>query len=124
MDRTVPSSGNEEINLYLRTYYSLLRSSREVQIKTLLEAHKRIHSALHVRAESQDPDMAAFIYSVLRMPECLGRLNLVVMGQSEQGFAKIESFVPDEPPELKERKFGEYRTTAVWWNKPTNSNTS
>ena len=35
MDRTVPTSGNEEINLYLRTYYSLLRSSREVQINTL-----------------------------------------------------------------------------------------
>ena len=48
MDRTVPTSGNEEINLYLRTYYSLLRSSREVQLKTLIEAHKRMHSALHL----------------------------------------------------------------------------
>ena len=34
MDRTVPSSGNEEIDLYLRTYYSLLRSSGEVRIRS------------------------------------------------------------------------------------------
>ncbi|MCZ7666036.1 MAG: hypothetical protein M5U34_01730 [Chloroflexi bacterium] len=45
MDRTVPSSGNEEINLYLRTYYSLLRSTREVKLKSLIEAHKRTRSA-------------------------------------------------------------------------------
>ncbi|VAW42204.1 hypothetical protein MNBD_CHLOROFLEXI01-667 [hydrothermal vent metagenome] len=97
MDRTVPTSGNEEINLYLRTYYSLLRSSREVQIKTLIEAHKRMHSALHVAADEPQPDMAAFIYAILRMPACLDRLRLVIMGQSEQvfvqhGFPKIESW--------------------------------
>jgi hypothetical protein len=97
MDRTVPTSGNEEINLYLRTYYSLLRSSREVQIKTLIEAHKRMHSALHVAADEPQPDMAAFIYAVLRMPACLDKLRLVIMGQSEQvfaqhGFPNIESW--------------------------------
>jgi len=78
MDRTVPSSGNEEINLYLRTYYSLLRSSREVQIKTLIEAHKRMNSALHIAADEPQPDMAAFIYAILRMPACLDQLRLVV----------------------------------------------
>ncbi len=97
MDRTVPTSGNEEINLYLRTYYSLLRSSREVQIKTLIEAHKRMNSALHVLADEPRPDMAAFIYAILRMPACLDQLRLVIMGQSEQvfaqhGFPKVESW--------------------------------
>ena len=97
MDRTVPTSGNEEINLYLRTYYSLLRSSREVQIKTLIEAHKRMNSALHVLADEPRPDMAAFIYAILRMPDCLDRLRLIIMGQSEQvfaqhGFPKVESW--------------------------------
>lgn len=88
MDRTVPTSGNEEINLYLRTYYSLLRSTREVKIKSLIEAHTHMHSALHVDADSERPDMAAFIYVVLRMPPCLGQLRLVLMGQSEQVFAQ------------------------------------
>ena len=50
MERTVPQTGNDAIELYIRTYYSLLRSTREVQIKTLLEAHRRINSALHVKA--------------------------------------------------------------------------
>ncbi len=110
MDRTVPSSGNEEINLYLRTYYSLLRSSREVQITTLIEAHKRIHSALHVAADEPQPDMAAFIYAILRMPDCFSRIRLVVMGQSEQVFAKhgypdIESWQQVTAPGRRRRSF-------------------
>ena len=88
MDRTVPSSANEEINLYLRTYYSLLRSSSDVQTKTLFEAHKRMNSALHIAADAPEPDMAAFIYSILRMPDCLHEVRLVLMGQSERVFAK------------------------------------
>lgn len=88
MIRTVPSSGNEEILLYLRTYYSLLRSTRPVQIQTLEEAHKSMNSALHVNAGSPEPDMAAFVYSVLRMPDCLDRIELVVMGQSERVFCE------------------------------------
>ena len=61
MDRTVPSSDSEDIALYIRTYYSLLRSTREVAIRTLTEAHTRINSALHVGADDSRPDMAAFI---------------------------------------------------------------
>ncbi len=110
MDRTVPTSGNEEINLYLRTYYSLLRSSREVQIKTLIEAHKRMHSALHVAADDPRPDMAAFIYAILRMPDCLDRLRLVIMGQSEQvfaqhGFPNVETWEQVNAPGRRRRSF-------------------
>ncbi len=110
MDRTVPTSGNEEINLYLRTYYSLLRSSREVQIKTLIEAHKRMNSALHVAADEPQPDMAAFIYAILRMPACLDKLRLIIMGQSEQvfaqhGFTNVESWQQVNAPGRRRRSF-------------------
>lgn len=110
MDRTVPSSGNEEIDLYLRTYYSLLRSTREVQIKTLLEAHKRMNSALHVHANDDQPDLAAFTYAVLRMPDCLDRLRLVLMGQSEfvfkqHGYPQIESWQSVSAPGRRRRSF-------------------
>ena len=110
MDRTVPTSGNEEINLYLRTYYSLLRSTREVQIKTLIEAHKRMHSALHVGADSPEPDLAAFTYCILRMPRCLDKLDLVIMGQSKQVFAKhgfpdVESWQHVSAPGRRRRSF-------------------
>ncbi|MCA9923968.1 MAG: hypothetical protein KC421_16435 [Anaerolineales bacterium] len=110
MDRTVPSSGNEEINLYLRTYYSLLRSTREVQIKTLIEAHKRMNSALHIDAEETMPDMAAFIYAILRMPACLDQLRLVIMGQSDfvfaqHGFPDIETWQPVSAPGRRRQSF-------------------
>lgn len=120
MDRTVPSSGNEEINLYLRTYYSLLRSTREVQIKTLIEAHKRMNSALHVHADSPNPDMAAFIYAVLRMPDCLDQLRLVIMGQSElvfaqHGYPDIETWQPVSAPGRRRRSFFDgHDTLAVY----------
>src|SRR3990170_3321621 len=41
MDRTVPRTGSEDIELYIRTYYSLLRASTDVRIRTLEEAHAR-----------------------------------------------------------------------------------
>ena len=110
MDRTVPSSGNEEINLYLRTYYSLLRSTRAVKIKTLIEAHKRMHSALHIHADEPQPDMAAFIYAILRMPDCLHNVNQVIIGQSGQVFAQygykdVENWQPVSAPGRRRRSF-------------------
>ncbi len=110
MIRTVPSSGNQEINLYLRTYYSLLRSSRAVQIQTLSEAHKRMHSALHVKANEPDPDFAAFIYSILRLPACLNEIDLVIMGQSERvfrenGYDDIENWRTVTAPGRRRRSF-------------------
>ncbi len=88
MDRTIPSSGNEEIKLYMRTYYSLLRSTRAVPIETVEESHKGMRSALHVGAHDPDPDMAALIYSLLRLPDCLNQVSRVVMGQSARVFAR------------------------------------
>ena len=46
MERTVPSTISEEIELYLRTYYSLLRTTAEVQIRTLEEENTRLKSDL------------------------------------------------------------------------------
>lgn len=116
MDRTVPSSGNEEINLYLRTYYSLLRSTSEVQVKSFIEAHTRMHSALHIHADSPEPDMAAFIYSILRMPDCLDVLRLVVLGQSEQvfvthGLPQVESWLQVAAPGRRRRSFFDGKDT-------------
>ena len=58
------------------------------EIKTLIEAHKRMNSALHVHADESEPDLAAFTYSILRIPDCLSDVRLVVMGQSERVFAQ------------------------------------
>lgn len=88
MDRNVPRTGSEEIELYLRTYYSLLRSSEDVQIKTLVEAHAQMDSLLHARARDEAPDMSAFIYSLLRLPDCIENVRLVILGQSREVFER------------------------------------
>ena len=88
MERTVPSTESEEVELYLRTYYSLLRSSTEVQIRTLEEVHAGMNSLLHPAARSPDPDMSAFIYSMLRLPSVVSDARLVVLGQSASVFER------------------------------------
>src|SRR5574337_111926 len=88
MDRKVPRTGSEEIELYIRTCYSLLRSSDEVQIKSLVEAHAAMESSLHPQARAAAPDMSAFIYSILRLPPCLREVRLVVLGQSREVFER------------------------------------
>src|SRR5512135_2734955 len=99
MERTVPSTASEEVELYLRTYYSLLRSSADVQIRSFEEAHAGIKSTLHPFAREPFPDMSAFLYCLLRLPACIHKVNLVVLGQSPEvftraGFMDIESWEP------------------------------
>jgi len=88
MERTVPHTASDEVELYLRTYYSLLRSTSDVQILTLEEAHSGMNSLLHPHARDEQPDMSAFIYSLLRLPECIHQVRTVVMGQSATVFAR------------------------------------
>ncbi len=88
MERTVPSTESEEVELYQRTYYSLLRSSAEVKIRSLEEVHAGTNSLLHPAARLSQPDMSAFIYSILRLPACMPNVQLVVMGQSGWIFEK------------------------------------
>jgi hypothetical protein len=86
MDRTVPRTGSEEIELYIRTYFSLLRSTTDVQIRTLEEVHANMGSSLHPDARGPHPDMSAFIYSLLRLPSCIAEVERVILGQSQEVF--------------------------------------
>lgn len=87
MDRTVPKTGSEEIELYMRTYYSLLRSSQTIQIETLVESHLTMDSSLHVLARSPQPDVSTLVYSSMRMPPCIIDVDLVVLGQLDRQFS-------------------------------------
>ncbi len=86
MDRTVPQTGSEEIELYMRTYYSLLRSSDNIQIETLVESHLAMRSSLHEYAAEAHPDASALMYSALRLPACIIRADEVLIGQMERAF--------------------------------------
>jgi hypothetical protein len=97
MERTVPKSATDEIDLYLRTLYSLLRSTTEVQIRTLEEVHAGMNSSLHTDARKTTPDISAFIYSILRLPPCIPHVKSIILGQSptvfaRQGYADVESW--------------------------------
>jgi hypothetical protein len=82
MERTVPYTASEEVELYLRTYYSLLRTSEAVQIKSLEEVHAGMNSVLHQHARDRAPDMTAFIYALLRLPDCVRKTREIILGQS------------------------------------------
>lgn len=86
MDRTVPKTGSEEIELYMRTYYSLLRSTHTIQVETLVESHMATESTLHVQARSPEPDVSALIYTSLRLPACMTEVDFVLLGQLEKSF--------------------------------------
>jgi hypothetical protein len=86
MDRTVPKTGSEEIELYMRTYYSLLRSTHTIPLETLVEAHLAMESSLHVKARSPEPDVSALVYSSLRLPRVMPEVEYVLLGQVEKSF--------------------------------------
>ncbi|HEY1553908.1 MAG TPA: hypothetical protein VGF94_03685 [Kofleriaceae bacterium] len=87
MDRQPPRATSDEIDLYIRTYYSLLRSSGDVRVRAFEEAHLYSRSSLHLGAEDPDPDLAAFAYSAGRLPDCMPKVRRVVLGQSVAQFS-------------------------------------
>jgi hypothetical protein len=110
MERTVPTTGSEEISLYMRTYYSLLRTTDEVQVRSFVESHLGMNSSLHVGARDEALDATAFIYCSLRLPHAIRQTRLVVMGQSERVFArrgydKVEEWTPVGAPGRRRRTF-------------------
>jgi hypothetical protein len=94
----------------MRTYYSLLRTTDEVQIRSLIETHLGMDSSLHPQARDQAPDPSALIYCSLRFPNCIRKTRLIVMGQSERVFARrgypnVEQWEPVTAPARRRRTF-------------------
>lgn len=116
MERTVPSTASDEIALYLRTIYSLLRSTAEVQIRTLEEAHANMQSSLHPNARQPSPDASAFIYSLLRLPDCMPDVRSVILGQSaavfyQHGYKDFERWQPVSARARRRRCFFDGKDT-------------
>ena len=86
MDRQPPRATSDEIDLYIRTYYSLLRSSGDVRVRAFEEAHLYSRSSLHLGAEDPTPDLAAFAYSAVRLPDCMCSIRRITLGQSVTQF--------------------------------------
>ncbi len=88
MIRTVPDTGNDEIQLYMRTYYSLLRTTDAIKLQTLVESHAAADSALHVHAGDSQIDISSLVYCSLRVPTVICQTELVVLRQLEEDFAR------------------------------------
>ena len=85
--------GKREVDLYVRTYNTLLQSSGPIDVDVLVPAHIHIESSLHPGASTAEPDMGAFMYSSLRLPPEIVRVRTVILCQSEQLFR--QSGYPD-----------------------------
>lgn len=89
MIRTVPDTISEEIELYMRTYYSLLRTTDAIKLQALVESHTAMDSALHIYARSPYKiDVSALIYCSLRLPSVIHQIELIVLGQLESDFKR------------------------------------
>jgi hypothetical protein len=79
---------SDEVELYQRTYNTLLRSSGETALRVLESSHRAIGSSLHPLADSDEPDLGAFIYAIRRLPDRIAGAELVIMGQEAEVFAR------------------------------------
>ena len=99
---------SDEVELYQRTYNTLLRSSGETHLRVLEPAHRAIGSSLHPLADSDEPDLGAFLYAIRRMPDSVAdRAELVILGQEREVFAKngisIEDWQEVDAPARRRR---------------------
>lgn len=116
MERTVPTRASEEIDLYIRTMYSLLRSTTPVRIRTLEEVHAGMNSSLHIFARQDKPDISSFIYANLRLPACIPDVKTVLLGQSatvfeQSGYKNVDNWQDVTAPARRRRCFFDGKST-------------
>jgi hypothetical protein len=86
MERQAPVAPADEIDLYVRTYTSLLRSTGDVDVRAFEEVHTFSASSLHEGAPTSDIDVSAFAYAAGRLPLDMPRTRRIVLGQSHELF--------------------------------------
>src|SRR5579862_2548941 len=86
MERRAPVASADEIDLYVRTYSSLLRSTGDVDVRAFEETHAFSASSLHEGALSSEIDVSAFAYAAGRLPLHMPQMKRLVLGQSHELF--------------------------------------
>jgi hypothetical protein len=79
---------SDEVELYHRTYTTLLRSSGETHLRVLEPSHSAMNSSLHPLAASSEPDLGAFMYAMRRLPANIWNAHVIVMGQEAVVFRR------------------------------------
>jgi hypothetical protein len=100
---------SDEVELYHRTYTTLLRSTGETLLRVLEPSHAAMGSSLHSLAHDLEaPDLGAFLYALRRLPATIWRASTIVVGQeaeafSRAGIGRIEDWEPAEAPARRRR---------------------
>src|SRR5215212_90382 len=101
--RQAAGLSSDEVELYHRTYTTLLRSSGETRLRVLEPSHAAMNSSLHPLANTSEPDLGAFMYAVRRLPAGIYKANPIVMGQEavefrRHGIGDLETWDAREAP--------------------------
>ena len=99
---------SDEVELYHRTYTTLLRSSGETLLRVLEPSHRSMSSSLHALAGSEELDLGAFLYAIRRLPDEVAGGRVIVMGQEAEVFARhgigpLDDWTPLEAPARRRR---------------------
>jgi hypothetical protein len=112
---------SDEVELYHRTYTTLLRSSGETLLRVLEPSHAAMNSSLHpLASDPEQPDLGAFLYAMRRLPASVWTASVVVLGQEAEAFARagvgrIADWEPVEAPARRRRWYdsGDGRLAAL-----------
>jgi hypothetical protein len=107
---------SDEVELYHRTYTTLLRSSGETLLRVLEPSHRSMNSSLHQLASTSEVDLGAFLYAMRRLPAGVWQAAVIVMGQEAQvferaGVGRIQDWDPVEAPARRRRWFDSHQGT-------------
>ncbi len=114
-------AGKQDVELYIRTYSTMLRSSGEIKIKALVPVHISANSSLHVNAAAAAPDVSALMYCIQRLPSAIMQVRRVLLGQSagvfhRAGYRVEEWETVTAPGRRRHWFFDEHETMAVYVN--------
>jgi hypothetical protein len=111
-----PITERENVEIYVRTYSTLLRSSGETKLRVLEQTHIGMASSLHPKAGESEIDAGAFIYALRRLPPCMMSVRHVILGQSAEVFERVlhidvESWEMQSAPGRRRRYYYDGRET-------------
>jgi len=103
-------AGREAVDLFVRSYQTLLRSTGEVRVAGLMESYLAMAPTLHPRVRDPLPDPAAITYVGLRLPPCMPSVRLVLLSASletmaARGFGDVARWSAQVAPARRRRQF-------------------
>src|SRR5260370_27124575 len=109
-------AGKHAVELFVRTYTTMLQSSGEIKGESPVQAPLAMGSVLLPLAAEPRTEMGALLYAIRRLPDRISRCRHVVMGQSPQGFravlhADILSWERVKAPARRRRWYHDGRNT-------------